>query len=141
MIAQATPRVRRSTPPCHAKFLAMLPAIRKQAQIAFRAILAEAREELVQEVIANCFASYLRLVKRKRIDRAFPSALARFAISQVRAGRSVGNRLRIGDVLSKHAQLSKGLLVEPRLDRYDGRHGRMGREICSSRINELVPRM
>jgi hypothetical protein len=90
----------------------MLPAIRKQAQIAFRSVLAEAREELIQEVIANCFVAYQRLVKRKRAARAFPSALARFAISQVRAGRRVGNRLRISDVLSKHAQLNKGFLVE-----------------------------
>jgi hypothetical protein len=97
----------------------MLPAIRTQAQIAFRSVLAEAREELIQEVIANCFVAYLRLVKRKRVDQAFPSALARFAISQARAGRSVGNRLRISDVLSKHAQLNKRLLVES-LNRYDG---------------------
>jgi hypothetical protein len=44
--------------------------------------------------------------------------LARFAIAQVRAGRRVGNRLRISDALSPYAQYRKQFFVEP-LDQYD----------------------
>ena len=102
----------------HAEFLALLPAIRCSAQIAFRTVRPELRDDLVQETIANCFATFARLVERGQSDRASPSALARFAIAQVRVGRRVGNRLRIRDVLSGFAQYRKGFQVE-RLDHYD----------------------
>jgi hypothetical protein len=40
-------------------------------------------------------------------------------VAQVRVGRRVGSRLRIGDVLSNYAQHQKGFQVE-RLDHFDG---------------------
>jgi len=73
-------------PTWHARFLAMLPAIRRTAQISFRKIRPELRNELTQEVIANCLVAYARLVKLGKEDLAFPSALARFAIAQTRVG-------------------------------------------------------
>ena len=39
----------------HDSFLAMLPQIRQQASTAFRNQRFEVREELIQEVIANCY--------------------------------------------------------------------------------------
>jgi hypothetical protein len=78
----------------------------------------ELRDDLVQETIANCFATFARLVERGQSDRASPTSLARFAIAQVRLGRRVGNRLRIRDVLSHYAQFRKGFHVES-LDNYD----------------------
>jgi hypothetical protein len=57
-----------------------------------------------------------------KTNQAFPSALARFAIAQVRVGRRVGNRLRIRDVLSNYAQYQKGFQVE-RLDQFDEEEG------------------
>jgi hypothetical protein len=105
-------------PDSHAAFLAMLPAIRRTAQISFRKVRPELRGELIEEVIANSFVAYARLVERGQADRALPSPLARFAIAQVRAGRRVGNRLRISDALTSYAQYRKQFSVEP-LDQYD----------------------
>ena len=69
-------------PANHAAFLAMLPAIRRTAQITFRKIRPELRDELIEEVVANCYVAYARLVDRGHADRALPSPLARFAIAQ-----------------------------------------------------------
>ena len=41
----------------------------------------------VQEVIANCFRTYRRLVELDKKYVAYPTALARFAVKQVRAVR------------------------------------------------------
>jgi hypothetical protein len=37
----------------------MLPAIRKQARLAFRGEKPEAKEELIAEVVANAFAAFV----------------------------------------------------------------------------------
>jgi DNA-directed RNA polymerase specialized sigma24 family protein len=103
----------------HADFLAILPAIRRHARFSFRNAAPELRQELVQETIANSLANYARLAELGKHDVAFPSALARYAVAQVRAGRRIGNRLQIGDVLSEFAQRKKCFSVE-RLDYYDG---------------------
>jgi hypothetical protein len=119
MIDANDPRHSNNTqPPNHAAFMRMLPAIRRTAQITFRKIRPELRGELIEEVVANCFVAYARLVERGQADRALPSPLARFAIAQVRAGRRVGNHLRIRDALSNYAQFKKGFQVE-RLDQFD----------------------
>jgi hypothetical protein len=113
-----TQESRTETSANHAAFVAMLPAIRRTAQITFRKIRPELRDELIEEVVANCYVAYVRLIERGQADRALPSPLARFAIAQVRAGRRVGNRLRISDALSSYAQYRKQFFVEP-LDQYD----------------------
>jgi hypothetical protein len=119
MIALNEPQYSNSTKlDGHAAFLAMLPAIRRTAQISFRKIRPELRYDLIEETIANAFVAYARLVERGQADRALPSPLARFAIAQVRVGRRVGNRLRIRDVLSNYAQYQKGFQVEA-LDQFD----------------------
>ncbi len=43
---------------------------------------------------------------------AYRSALARFAVAQVRVGRKVGNRRNSRDVMSGYAQYTKGFRVE-----------------------------
>lgn len=55
---------------------------------------------------------YQRLVERGKACLAYPSALAWYAVRQVREGRRVGNRLNIRDVLSSYAQQRKGFAVE-----------------------------
>jgi hypothetical protein len=52
------PKPETRTPAWHASFLAMLPAIRRQAQITFRKVPLELRHDLIQEVIANCFTGF-----------------------------------------------------------------------------------
>ena len=105
-------------PAWHLRFMAMVPAIRRRAEHGFRKLPPDQREEMVQEVIANCFATYARLVERGSEDLAYPSALARFAVAQVRQGRQVGTRLNVLDVSSQYAQRRKGFRVE-RLDQFD----------------------
>jgi hypothetical protein len=119
MIAVNEPPTSISTKPeNHAAFVTMLSTIRRAAQISFRKVRPELRDELIEEVVANAFVGYARLVAQGQADRALPSPLARFAIAQVRAGRRVGNRLRIREVLSHYAQYQKGFRVE-RLDVFD----------------------
>jgi hypothetical protein len=105
-------------PAWHARFLAMLPAIRRTAEINFRKVRPELRNELIQEVIANSLVAYARLANLGKEDLAFPSALARFAVAQTRAGRRVGSSLRIRDIMSSYAQHQNGFHVE-RLDQFD----------------------
>ena len=109
------------------KFLDMLPAIRKQARLAFRGEPPELREELVAEVIANCFVAFVRLMDRGLDDVIYPTPLTRYAIRPVRDGRKVGTKLNVRDGSSEYAQRSKGLVVES-LDRYD-KHEQEWREI------------
>jgi hypothetical protein len=116
MIARVQrPKSHRTTSARHAEFLAMLPAIRHSAQVAFRKLPPELRLDLIAEVVANSYVAFARLVERGHADRASASPLARYAIAQVRVGRRVGNHLRIRDVLSQYAQFRKQFVVE-RLD-------------------------
>ena len=119
MIARTEPRPKRlSTSALHSKFLAMLPAIRRLALIAFRDLDPEAKAEAVQEVTANAFVAFHRLAEQGKADLAYPSVLARYAICQCCTGRKVGGKLNINDVLSPYAQQRKSIQVA-RLDRFD----------------------
>ena len=91
MIARVKrPKSHRTASARHAEFLAMLPAIRGSAQIAFRKLPPELRHDLIEEVVANSYVAFARLVERGHADRASASPLARYAIAQVRVGRRVG---------------------------------------------------
>ncbi len=120
MITFARPCSNDTTP--HDKFLAMLPAIRRQAKLAFRSAKTEAKEELIAEVVANAFTAYVRLVERGKEDVACPTPLAWYAIRQVRTGRRVGSKLNVRDVSSHYAQVAKGIVVE-RLDQFSQQEG------------------
>ena len=106
----------------YAKFLSLLPAIREQARFAFRQEEPERRQELIAEVVANCWAAFVRLVERGMIDVVYPTPLAGYAIKQVRDGRRVGAKLNVLDVSSEYAQRLKQITVE-RLDLYDEQKG------------------
>ena len=80
-----------SVPPWHAGFRRMLPQIRRCAEAAFRTFPAEARQEAVQECIANALVAYLRLVQLDRVSLAYPTVLARCGIAQLNEGRRVGS--------------------------------------------------
>ena len=81
-----------------ARFVLLLPAIREQARFAFRNENPERRQELTAEVVANCWAAFVRLVERGLIDVVYPTPLAGYAIKQVRDGRRVGAKLNVLDV-------------------------------------------
>ena len=102
------------------RFLEMLPQIQAQARFAFRKELPGRRQELIAEVIANCWVAFVRLLERGLEDLIYPTPLAQYAIRQTRDGRKVGGRLNVRDVSSSYAQRRKGFRVS-RLDRYNQR--------------------
>ena len=116
-------RMRRITAAaCREKFLSVLPAIREQARFAFRKEDPERRQELTAEVVANCWAAFVRLVQRGLLEVVYPTPLAQYAIRQVRDGRRVGAKLNVRDVSSPYAQRLKRFSLG-RLDRFDERTG------------------
>jgi hypothetical protein len=108
------------------KFLQLLPAIREQAQFAFRGVPVEAREELVQEVIATAYDLFVRLCRRGRSALVYATPLARFAVRHVRQGRRVGSRCNSLDITSPACR-RKRVVIE-QLDRFD-HHRRQWRDV------------
>ena len=105
----------KSTTAWHAEFESMLPAIQRNAQIAFRHLNPDAREEAVQETICKACQAYARLIEQGKAEVAFPSVLAKFAIRQTKEGRKVGGSLNCHDVLSDYCRHKQNLTIE-RLD-------------------------
>ena len=116
----------------HARFLAMLPQIRRQASIAFRNQRFEVREELIQEVIANSYRAWVLLVRRGKESVVYPTPLAQYAIRQVRGGRRVGGRLNLHDILSPQARRHYGITIE-RIDRRDPQDGVWNEQLVEDR--------
>lgn len=100
------------------RFTAMLPLIAGCLAAAFRKLPAEMRDEAIEEGIANCCVAYFGLVERGKENLAFGSALAKFAVRQVFAGRRVGGSLNSADISSAYAQRKQQFELN-RLDRYD----------------------
>ena len=96
----------------HAGFLSMMPTIAKYARRAFHYLDAEAQAEAVQEILVSAMLAYFRLYQREKVDQAYPTVLARFAIAQYRSGRRVGKKKNCRDVLSPDARRLKGIHVE-----------------------------
>jgi hypothetical protein len=103
-------------PAWHARFLAMLPAIREQARFAFKSLPAGIRQEAIDEVVANALVAYARLVELGKENLAYPTPLALYGVAQFRCGRRVGGSMNSRDVFSHHARRKNGFVVE-RLDR------------------------
>jgi len=95
-----------------ANFVALLPAITRRANFALRRWRDEARADLVQEIVANCFVAYHRLAQRGKADLAFPTALVRYALRHVLAGRRAGGKSNVSDVMSHQVQRTRDLTVE-----------------------------
>jgi hypothetical protein len=77
-------------PDWHSGFLKVLPAVQLHAQIQFRHLPPERREDLVREAIASACVSYQLLAAKSRLNVATPATLATYAVRQVRSGRHVG---------------------------------------------------
>jgi hypothetical protein len=105
-------RPARPVPAWQEQFLTMLPSIQRYARCASRHLDPEGRADAAQEVIANAAVAFARLVVLEKTALAYPTVLARYGIAQVRDGRRVGTRRRIGEVLSPYAQWKKGFHVE-----------------------------
>ena len=118
MIAKLKPRTVRkqsrakTIPAWHKQYLAMLPAILRYARFASRDLDADAREEFMQEVMANTLVAFVRLVELNKADIAYATPLAIYAVAQIRGGRQVGTPLNIRDVSSDYCQLQKGVVFK-----------------------------
>ena len=110
MITRVKRRRRKLSAEQQAMFLNMLPHVRTTAEIAFRSVKAEAREEMVAEVIANAFTAYCRLVEADKESVAYPTPLAWYAVKQVRAGRRVGSKRNRHDISSVWRSVPTGWL-------------------------------
>jgi hypothetical protein len=99
------------------RFLAMLPQIEKLACRACRGEGEAAQEDFVAEVIANAYCAFAQLAKRGRLEIAYPTPLATFAIRQVRCGRRVGGRLNAEDISSGYCQATKRIKVGSLVER------------------------
>ena len=95
----------------HARFLEMLPTIRRMSGYLFRKAPRSSREELIAETVANCYVAFARLVERGKVEVAFPTVLTRYAVRAIRNGRRVGNRADIHELLSIRGQRRGGLTV------------------------------
>ena len=118
----SAPRPPSGQPDWPARFLLLLPLIRRIARHAFRGMPGDQREEALQEVVANCFVAYARLVERGKEEVAFATPLARYAVAQYRAGRRVGSSVNIHDVTGPLCQQRNDVVLEtlfPRTE--DGR--------------------
>ena len=93
-------------------FERFIPVIKRHARVAFRNLRPQERVEAVAEVVANAFAAFRRLAERGKLDVAYPSPLARFAVAQVRSGRRVGRKLDSHDVFSFVVQRQLEFTVE-----------------------------
>jgi hypothetical protein len=100
------------TSPSSLAFETMLPAIRRIAAYAFRNFPNSSREELVAEVVANAYVAFVRLLQRRMAALVYPTALAKFAVRQVRDRRRVGGRRSVRDVMSEYAQAKSRFVVE-----------------------------
>ena len=114
------------------RFVEMLPRIRRQASVAFRRLRPDRKDELIQEVVANAYCAFVRLVDRGKADVAYATPLANFAIWQVSAGRQVGTKPNLRDVLSPQAHAAGEITVE-RLDEFDHEQGELRAALIEDR--------
>lgn len=94
-------------------FLAMLPAIERQARHLLRKRPPREREEAQQAIIGYAAVACARLAERNHLELAYPTPLARFGFKQYRAGRSVGGSTNSKDVTSTRRQRERGCPMEP----------------------------
>jgi hypothetical protein len=105
-------------PDWHRVFLSFLPKIVRHAKLAFRHLRGQDYQDAIQETVANALVAFVRLVHRGKMNLAYPTVLAKYAVAQINDGRRVGNSLNCSDVLSSYCQRLKDLTVE-RLDRHE----------------------
>jgi hypothetical protein len=98
-------------PAWHEGFMKLLPAIREQLRFALRKLPRDERAEAMAECIANVALTYAKLFEQGKLDVAFASSLATFAVKQYFSGRRVGNRLNIDDVSSAYCQRQRGFRI------------------------------
>jgi hypothetical protein len=95
-----------------AQFLSILARIETHGRVYFRHLDVERREEAVAEMVALCWAWFVRLAHRGKDATQFASTLAAYAARAVHCGRKLAGIDRARDVLSSRAQQMHGFKVE-----------------------------
>jgi hypothetical protein len=95
----------------HAAFLTILPRIELHGRVYFRHKKPEKREEMVAEVVALAWRSFVNCVRKGKDPTQWPMALARRAAQAVHNGRRLCGMERIKDVLSPRAQREHNFTV------------------------------
>lgn len=94
-------------------FLALLPTIERVARFRFRHLERHHdHEDAMAEVIALCWLWCIRLTRKGKDVRRFPTTLATFACRSVQAGRRVCGQQSGKDALSETARQRRGFRVE-----------------------------
>ena len=109
----AIPIARLSVPELQAAFLSIRSRVITHAGLIFRGVpCADQRAERVAETVALAWDWFLRLAKRGKDPRGYPSVLATYAARSVKSGRRLCGQLKAKDVLSERAQQKHGFRVE-----------------------------
>jgi DNA-binding NarL/FixJ family response regulator len=102
-----------STSNWQAGFLNILPAIQNNAQMQFRRLPADQRQEAIQEAIAAAAVNYQVLAIKGRVHDAHPSTIATHAVQHVRGHRHVGGSQEAArDVMSSVARRRHGFKLD-----------------------------
>lgn len=102
------------------RFLSMLPQIERTVRYGLRNVSRHSREDAVCECIAHAYCGFISLAERGKIDLAYGTVLARYALKRLRDGRQVGSRLNSRDVMCPCAQQRHGFSVLPIPDQCGG---------------------
>ena len=94
-------------------FLTVLPTVQTNAEIQFRRLPAEQRQEAIQEAISAAAVSYQILVAKGRAHDAYASTIATHAVQHVRSHRHVGGSQEAArDVMSSVARRRHGFRLD-----------------------------
>lgn len=85
----------------HRPLIDFLPLVRSVASHAFCRLDPAAREDAIQEVIANTTVGFESLVARRQSQFWLIKPLAKFSVRQWKAGRRVGSSANKNDVMSE----------------------------------------
>lgn len=88
----------------HAKFLELMPLIVKIATLAFRDYDADRKDDAIQSVLVQSYISVKRLADKGRLDEAYASPIARFAVRSHKTGRPGGVPMNSTDVLAERCR-------------------------------------
>lgn len=71
----------------NAKFLELLPLIRMIAHKAFKEYTADRRDDAVNDVVASAFIDLKQLAEAGKLDEAYATPIARYAVKRFLSGR------------------------------------------------------
>ena len=94
------------------KFLELMPTITKKANIAFMTLDPDRKDDAVQSVLVSAFLNLKQLAAKGRLDDAYATPIARFAIMFYRSGHVAGVPDNSKDVLNDRCRFIGRAKVE-----------------------------